>query len=65
MADSIVVTQNDRDIATFSMQNQISRFKIDVSDPNIKAFVEHQIEMQATASATIRKYSNIVNMVGK
>ena len=47
-------TDNDREIARFGITMQAGVHHLDVNDPNVKAFIEHLVEVSATDAAQMR-----------
>ena len=57
MAQSYTETQADIDIARTGIMIQAHAHNLNVNDPNIKAFLEHQIKVRAADLAGLRFYS--------
>jgi hypothetical protein len=61
MAASFEVSQSDRDIAKQGVEMQATHHGLDLTDPKVRAFVNHMIECSATDMAAIRFYTNALN----
>lgn len=59
--DTIEVTDNDRALARFAMEQQVSMHGVDLSVPANKAFFEQMVENSATSSAWDRFHANILH----
>jgi hypothetical protein len=61
MAASFEVSQSERVIAKQGVEMQAAAHGIDLTDPKVRAFVDHVIDCSATDMAAIRFYTNCLN----
>ena len=61
MAASFEVSQSERDVAKQGVEMQANHFGIDLTDPKVRAFVDHVIECSATDKAAVRFFTNCLN----
>jgi hypothetical protein len=65
-AASWVTTESELSIARTGITIQAEAHGLDLTDPKIKAFIEHQIKVVASLNAGMRWQSNIIhNMTGE
>lgn len=61
MADGFAVTHKDLEIATHSVESNAKRFGLDINEPNLRQFIDHQINVIAWKNAETRHISNALN----
>lgn len=61
MADGFEILESDRAISRSAMKFTAERFHINTEDENVKAFLEHLIEVNAASRCRERNLRNIIH----